>query len=109
MLSSFFCQPGDHNYSVGASHLHVRGGNGVLLPLLCRLYFVPLPLSMQEEAESGKEGKLLSVTVLVRPRPALIMHDLSKAAFVQIAMPRHLTVSHIVSNFSQTVAFFLNV
>lgn len=44
---------GDHNHPVGASHLDVHSGNGVLLPLLCCLYFFPLPLSVQEEAVPG--------------------------------------------------------
>lgn len=54
------CCPDNHSHSVGASHLYVRGGNGVLLPLLCCLHFIPLPLPVPEEADPGKEGKLLS-------------------------------------------------
>lgn len=52
VLSSF-CWPGNHSHSVGASHPCVRGGNGVLLPLLCRLHFIPLPLPVPEEADAG--------------------------------------------------------
>lgn len=74
VLASFFC-PGDHNHSVGAAHLDVCGGNSVFLPLLCCLYLVPLPLSMQEEADPGKEGELFTYG------PAGL-HSLSLAACV---------------------------
>lgn len=53
-----FCQTGDHDHPVGAPYLHVCDGNGVLLSLLRRLYVIPLPLSVQEEARPGKEGKI---------------------------------------------------
>lgn len=43
---------------MGAPYLHVCVGNGVLLSLLRRLYVIPLPLSVQEEARPGKEGKV---------------------------------------------------
>lgn len=51
--------PEHHHYPVGSSHLDVRSGNGVLLPLLCRLLHVPLPVSMQEKTHPGQEGKTL--------------------------------------------------
>lgn len=53
----FVFLPEHHHYPVGSSHLHVPGGNGVLLPLLCRLLVLPLPVSMQEETHPGQEGK----------------------------------------------------
>lgn len=46
-----------HHYPVGSSRRHVPGGNGVLLPLLHCLLFVPLPVPMQEETHPGQEGK----------------------------------------------------
>ena len=49
--------PGDNNHSVGASDLYVGGGDGVLLPLLRCLHFIPLPVSVQEEAGPGEKGK----------------------------------------------------
>lgn len=49
----FCCWPGDNNHSVGASHLDVHSGNGVCLPLLCCMYFIPLPVSVQDEANPG--------------------------------------------------------
>lgn len=49
--------PEHHHYPVGSSHLHVPGGNGVLLPLLCRLLLVPLPVSVQEGTRPGQESK----------------------------------------------------
>lgn len=53
----FVFLPEHHHYPVDSSHLHVRGGNGVLLPLLCRLLVLPLPVSVQEETHPGQEGK----------------------------------------------------
>lgn len=57
--SAFVLLPEHHHHPVGSSHLDVRGRDGVLLPLLCRLLFVPLPVSMQEKAHPGPEGKTL--------------------------------------------------
>lgn len=55
--SVFVFLPEHHRYPVGSSHLHVPGGDGVLLPLLCRLLLVPLPVSMQEGTRPGQEGE----------------------------------------------------
>lgn len=49
---------------MGSSHLYVPGGNGVLFPLLCRLLFVPLPVSLQEETQPDQEGKTPDCTCL---------------------------------------------
>lgn len=64
--SVFVFLPEHHHYPVGSSHLHVPGGNGVLLPLLCRLLFVPLPVSMQEETHPGQEGETPDSAPLLR-------------------------------------------
>lgn len=52
-LFHFFNQPEHHDHPVGSAHLDVGGGDGVLLPLLRCLHFIPLPLSMQEAADPG--------------------------------------------------------
>lgn len=44
---------GDHNHPVGAPHCDVRGGDGVLTPLLRCQHILPLHVSVQEEADPG--------------------------------------------------------
>lgn len=52
VLSSF-CWSDNHSRSVGVSRLHVCGGNGILLPLLCCLHLISLPLPVPKEADPG--------------------------------------------------------
>lgn len=50
---------------MGAAHRDVGRGNGLLLPLLCGLHLIPLPLPMPEKAYPGQEGKTHSVLLHV--------------------------------------------
>lgn len=43
---------------MGAAHRHDYGANGVLLPLLCCLRFIPILVPVQKKGSQCEEGKL---------------------------------------------------